>query len=68
MAERLVTNGKLSEAHWKRFELLLEYAETVRFAIQTGMVTEGDARKALRRWVGEAKTLEKASPESVPSL
>jgi len=68
MAERLAARGSLVGLDWGRFEKLLEYTETVRFAIQTGLVTEADARKALRKWVAEAKYLEKASSSRVPPL
>jgi hypothetical protein len=64
----LLDSGRATPEEWSRYEALLEYAETVRFAIQAGMVTEADARRALRRWITEGKTLDQSSPALRASL
>jgi len=60
LGEELVQKGHLAPELWRRLSDVFEFAETVRFAVQAGVVTEADARKKMRDWVLEGRSLEKA--------
>ncbi len=57
LGEMLVQERGVSQMTWDRISKLLEYVETVRFAISAGAVTEASARKDLARWVSEGEAV-----------
>src|SRR5690606_33181505 len=57
LKEVLVERHGIAESQWQRFNALLEFTETVRFASQAGAVSEERARNELRKWIAECEAL-----------
>ena len=53
----LVEEQGISDSDWQRLEKLIEFGETVRFAVGGGGTTEAHARQELTQWVSEAEGL-----------
>ncbi|MBI4925443.1 MAG: protein BatD [Bdellovibrio sp.] len=64
----LVDEKNVSDVLWKRIELLLEYAEMVRFATSAGVIKEEDACSKLRPWVKEGKKIQSELFKSKKSM
>ncbi len=58
LEEILVRQRALPLETWRRLSELLEYAEMIRFASRTGVVSELDARSQLEKWINEGQALE----------
>ncbi len=57
LKERLVDQGQIPENLWQRLSALLELTETLRFASQSGVVSEERARNELKKWIAESEQI-----------
>jgi hypothetical protein len=59
LEQMLVEERGMQAELWGRVKALLEYAELVKYASSTGVVSEAQARERLAHWVSEAEGLAK---------
>jgi hypothetical protein len=63
LEQMLVGEKGMPADQWKRVKELLEFAELVKYASSTGVVSEAQARERLADWVGEAEGLARSVRE-----